>query len=134
MKSFNLADQLKKLQQRKELLIIFLMFFVIAIFWIVIDLLASQQQTGITSKQRQLAKQINPSLDSKVIEEIEQKTSYPANDLKKFPVFVVSANQPTQSGGTQQATGPVGETTSQDQQITLPTELQGALNQLEEGL
>ena len=40
MSPFNLNDQLKKLQQRKDLLIIFLLFFVISIFWIAIDVLS----------------------------------------------------------------------------------------------
>ncbi|MFH2118517.1 MAG: hypothetical protein ABII10_02175 [Candidatus Paceibacterota bacterium] len=130
MTAFNLTDQLKKLQQRKDLLIIFLMFFVIAVFWIVVDVLSSQQKTGITAEQRELAKPLSPSLDSQVISELEQKITYSENELGDFPVFIISPDQPT----TNQTTGPVTETTSQDQQITLPAELQGALDQLEDGL
>ncbi|OGJ37553.1 MAG: hypothetical protein A2383_00850 [Candidatus Pacebacteria bacterium RIFOXYB1_FULL_39_46] len=131
MSPFNLNDQLKKLQQRKDLLIIFLLFFVISIFWIAIDVLSSQQKTGISAEQRQLAKPLSPSLDSQVIEDLEQKIIYSESELRNFPIYVINPNQAVTMT---QTTESADETTSQDQQITLPMELEGALNQLEEGL
>jgi hypothetical protein len=129
MKNLSLADQLKNLQQRKDLLVIFLLFFVIVIFWITIGLLTSQQRSGISSTQRQLAQPLSPNLDASVIDDLEQKNSYSPAELAEFPIFVVEENQPLVSTQSSED-GAV----SQDQQIILPPELQGALDQLEDEL
>ncbi|HEX9817846.1 MAG TPA: hypothetical protein VGA89_03080 [Patescibacteria group bacterium] len=131
MKTPNLADQLKKLQQRKDLLVILLLLFVIAVFWIVISIFSSQQRSGITDQQRLLAQPLSPNLDTIVIDELAQKTIYSAADLADFPVFVLDTSQPLVTI----STGAEGtEAVGQDQQIILPEELQGALEDLEDEL
>lgn len=94
-------DQLKRLQQRKELLVIILFLFVIIVFWIVISLIASQQTVGTATEQQRLARPLNPALDIAVIEELELKRSYDDIELGGFQIltlpgleFSVESTQP----------------------------------------
>jgi len=132
MKTLNLTDQFKKLQQRKDLLMIFILLFVIIIFWIMINVFSSQQKSGISGSQRQMAQSLSPNLDVSVIEELEGKIIYSEAELAEFPVFIVGADQSSVSTATE--VSGTEETSGQDQQIILPSELQGALDELEEGL
>ena len=71
MKQTNLQDQLKKLRQKKELLIILLFLFVIVVFWIGLSIFSSQQTSGISPEQRELAAPLSPDLNVTVIEKLE---------------------------------------------------------------
>lgn len=118
------ANPLKRLQQRKELLAILLFFFVIVIFWIGLSILASQQQSGITGEQRQAAQPLSPSLNTQVIEALENKRMYSASDLESFPIMQTPAAGSVVT---------VEETVGLDR-VVLPEDLEGQIQILEENL
>ena len=82
-------DQLKKLQQRKELLMIFVFLFVIVLFWIGLSIFSSQQKLGITAEQKKLALPLSPNIEVSVVEKLEQKKWYEDWELQGFPVYAV---------------------------------------------
>lgn len=81
--------QLKKLQQRKELLMIFMFLFVIVLFWIGLSIFSSQQKLGITAEQKKLALPLSPNIEVSVVEKLEQKKWYEDWELQSFPVYAV---------------------------------------------
>jgi len=119
-------DQLRRLRQRRELLIISLFLFVIIIFWIAIGIFSSQQRSGISAEQRELAQPLSPSLDTSVIERLELKKIYPVEELQDFPIFVITDNQG-------QAVLIDARETAGSESVVLPSDLELELQQLEEG-
>lgn len=114
-------SQFKKLQQRKELLVILLFLFVIILFWIALSIFSSQQLTGLTAQQQTLAAPLTPTLDTSVIETLEQKKMYDESELGDFPIFTVSDVLPA-----------VSVTSQAGPEIILPEALEGSLEELEE--
>lgn len=82
-------DQLKKLKQRKELLMIFMFLFVIVLFWIGLSIFSSQQKLGITAEQKKLALPLSPNIEISVVEKLEKKKWYEDWELQDFPVYAV---------------------------------------------
>lgn len=117
-------NPLKRLQLRKELLVILLFFFVIVVFWIGLSILASQQQSGITAEQRQAAQSLSPSLDTRVVEALENKRMYTASELANFPIIQTPAAGPTAA---------LEETVGTDR-VVLPGDLENQIQLLEENL
>lgn len=113
-------SQFKKLQQRKELLVIGLFLFVIIIFWIALSIFSSQQLTGLTAQQQQLAIPLTPTLDTSVIEALEQKKMYDQSELGDFPIFAVSNQLPA------------GKTAPASSEVVLPSAVEGSLEALEQ--
>lgn len=117
--------QFKRLQQRRELLAIFIFLFVIVIFWIGVELFSSQHQTGVTSKEQAAAAPLSPTLNIAIIEKLEQKKLYGTEELGGFPIYTVA----DQASGSAVLTG-AGAANS----VNLPSDLEQALQSLEEGL
>lgn len=121
--------QLAKLRLRKEVLIIMVFVLVIAVLWIGLSVFSSQQQTGITPEQRQLAQPLTPVLDLAVIERLEQKRVYGSEELSNFPLFVVEAERNSnQFGNASSVPDPSGSS------VVLPEDLEGDLEQAEQPL
>ena len=84
-----LQEQLKKLKQRKELLVILLFLFVIIIFWIGLGLFSSQQKLGITPEQKKMSQPLTPNIDITTLEKLEQKKKYSDYELQDFPIYML---------------------------------------------
>lgn len=117
-------NPLKRLQQRRELLVILLFLFVIVVFWVGLSLLASQQQSGITASQQKAAQSLSPVLNMQVIEALENKRVYTASELRSFTII----QTPTTA-----STATVEETVGLDR-VVLPEDLEGQIQLLEENL
>jgi ABC-type Na+ efflux pump permease subunit len=126
--AINLNDQLKNLQQRKELLVILLFLFVIVILWIAIDVFSSQQRSGISAQQKKIAQPLSPNLDTAVLDKLNQKTIYTAEELADFPIFIVEDDQG------QQVLIDARTGSSADGEVALPEDLEGALEEIEADL
>lgn len=81
--------QLKSLQDNQKLLSILLFSFVTIVIWITISLVTSQKRTAISPESQALAKPLNPSINTDVLNQIEQKRSFQATELQEFPIYVV---------------------------------------------
>lgn len=124
MANSSFQAQFKKLQQRRELLAILLFLFVIVVFWIGIELLSSQHQSGISKTEQAAAAPLSPVLNVSIIEKLEQKQMYTATDLSGFPIYTV----------VQQASGSATVVSSGASSVNLPSDLEQALQSLEQGL
>lgn len=127
MKTTESLNPLKRLQQRKELLVILVFLFVIVIVWIALSLFSSQQKTGITAEQQKLAQPLTPVLDESVIEKLEAKKMYTSNDLADFPILTAPSAAQTVRGS---ATGVAA--TSAPTEVILPSAVEGQLKNLEQ--
>lgn len=60
---------------------------VTAMIWVGVSLFRSQQRTGIPIELQNLAKPLNPNINTQVIERIEKKRGYSPSELANFPVY-----------------------------------------------
>ena len=116
----SLLDQtIDKLRQRQQLLAILLFSLVAIIIWIVISLVTSQQTTAISAELRQMAEPLTPSLNTQIIEQIEQETYYPSEELRGFPVFRVISDEEQRAAASSAPASP-SATAQPDQNTTNP--------------
>jgi hypothetical protein len=80
------VDTLKHKQWFLRILIFSL---VTAMIWVGVSLFRSQQKTAIPEDLLNLAKPLNPNIDTATLSRIEEKKSYSAEELQNFPVYRV---------------------------------------------
>lgn len=82
-------DDLKKIQQSKQLLTIFILLFVALLFWIIISLVTSQTTEKISPELQKLAKPLTPTVDTSILEKISGKIKYSDDELSTFTIFKI---------------------------------------------
>lgn len=83
-------NELNTLRQRQQILAILVFALVAISTWVGVSLLSSQRQTRLSSELLELAKPLNPSINTTVIEQISQKRQYTADELDDFPIFTTA--------------------------------------------
>lgn len=78
---------LDTLKHKQWLLRILIFTLVTAMIWLGFSLFRSQQQTGIPADLQKLAIPLNPTINIGVVDRIEQKRAYTAEELQNFPVY-----------------------------------------------
>lgn len=79
--------QLANLRQRQEILAILIFSLVTIMVWVALDLLSSQQRNTISAELQRLALPLTPTIQTQVIDELEQKKHYGESELLSFPIY-----------------------------------------------
>lgn len=84
-----MKSQLNQLQKKQTLLKIFIFTLVTVIIWVGLTLFRTQQETGIRPELIKKAEALNPNINVEVIEQLEQKQAYTAEELADFPIYSI---------------------------------------------
>lgn len=114
-----MADQTKKrltgLRRNQQFLYIGIFTLVAVVVWVGGSLFQSQKKTGISSELQKMAVPLNPNINSQVIDRLEAKITYSAEELDSFEIFRVNieaenrANAGLQPVDTSEETGSLTE-------------------------
>ncbi|HYD34938.1 MAG TPA: hypothetical protein VD999_02630 [Vitreimonas sp.] len=84
-----LQTQLTGLRRKQHLLYLMLFTFATILVWVVISLLSSQNKTKISPQLLLLAKPLTPTINRQVLDRLEQKRVYTAQELARFPIYTL---------------------------------------------
>lgn len=82
-------SDLSHLHQRQRLLQILIFSLITIMIWISFSLIRSQKKTSISAELTKFAEPLTPSINTEVIEKLEQKRQFSASELQSFPIYKV---------------------------------------------
>lgn len=82
-------EQLKSLQGNQKILGVFIFSLITVVIWISLSLVTSQTKTAISPESQALAKPLNPSINTDVLNSIEGKRIYETSELEDFPIYIL---------------------------------------------
>jgi len=83
-----IQDEFKALQDHQKLLTVMIFSLLTVVVWVVVSLLSSQRTDTIDPELTALSKPLNPSINTEVLSQIEQKRAYTQAELADFPIYV----------------------------------------------
>lgn len=95
--SKNIQAEFRALQDHQKLLTIMIFSLVTVVIWVVASLIRSQRTDTIDRELTALSRPLNPSINTEVLTEIEQKRVYTEAELSTFPVYVRRTRDPVVS-------------------------------------
>lgn len=112
--------QLANLRQRQEILAILIFSLVTIMLWVALELVSSQQRSSISAELQRLALPLTPTIQTQVIDELEQKRHYGDNELLSFPIYRIltakerdqRSRQQTEPAANESGTSGLGTLTS----------------------
>ncbi len=127
-----LQKQLSGLYRNQHLLGLLLFSLVTIIIWVSIGLITSQSKTSLPPELQKMAKSLNPTLNTEVLDQIEDKKTFSDEELRSFPIYRIlsersdraraSAAPTTQTTGLGTLTGANEEASSSTQPaVVVPT-------------
>ncbi len=87
------AKELKKLRKSQKALTSFVLLFVVVIVWAIVTLFAAKQETKIDNEILQLAKPLNPVIDTAHFPKMQLKRSFSDTELANFPIYQLLTNE-----------------------------------------
>lgn len=81
--------KLTGLRFKQQALYLMIFSFVTVVVWIGGSLFSSQRRTGVSPELLELAKPLNPTINTALLEEIEARKSYTDEELKYFQVYKI---------------------------------------------
>jgi len=81
--------KLTGLRFKQQALYVMIFSFVTVVVWIGGSLFSSQKRTGVSPELLELAKPLNPTINTSLLEEIEARKSYTDEELKYFQVYKI---------------------------------------------
>ncbi|MCL4208889.1 hypothetical protein KJZ63_04665 [Patescibacteria group bacterium] len=81
--------KLTGLRFKQQALYLMIFSFVTVVVWIGGSLFSSQKRTGVSPELLELAKPLNPTINTALLEEIEARKSYTDEELKYFQVYKI---------------------------------------------
>lgn len=81
--------KLSGLRFKQQALYLMIFSFVTIVIWIGGSLFSSQKRTGIAPELLELAKPLNPTINTVLLEELEARKNYTAEELQYFQVYKV---------------------------------------------
>jgi hypothetical protein len=87
MKAAN--KDLSHLYKRQQILQLATFTLVTIFIWIGFSLFRSQKKTSISAEQTLLSQPLTPSINTQVIESLEQKNHYTQEQLQDFPIYKI---------------------------------------------
>ncbi len=94
MQAKSLTSQLQKLQKNRQFMAILVLLFVCVLFWTAVTLITSQRTTKVDASLIKLAQPLSPTLNGELLDVVEQKRKYTAEELSQFTIYkIVSDTQ-----------------------------------------
>lgn len=87
MKQSSFDTELEKLKQNRQFFVIFALLFVCVVFWAVVSVFNSQQQSVISPELQEKALPLNPTISEAVLEQLEQERTYSEEELAEFTIY-----------------------------------------------
>lgn len=84
-------SELNKLRHNQQFLAIAILFFATALVWVAFGLFSSQQSTRITTAQKTHAQPLSPTLDTEILQSLENKTYFSESELESFVIYQLVA-------------------------------------------
>jgi len=82
-------SKLLSLQRNQYILYIMVLTLVLAMLWMLIEVVTSQRVSGVDPDIRSAASPLNPNLDAQVLARIARKKVYAENELADFPIYMI---------------------------------------------
>lgn len=90
--------QLEKIRRQKKLLIALILFFVVILTWILISIFASQTGHVIGPELVKLAKPLVPSIDTKLLDDLQARSFFTEEELEEFSIYVLLSERGEDAG------------------------------------
>jgi hypothetical protein len=84
---------IQSLEQNQFFLRILMFSVATVLIWVAASLFLSQQRTDISPQLQLLARPLNPNIHLEVIDQIQQKRTFSAEELQGFPILRLIHNQ-----------------------------------------
>lgn len=99
------SKDLAHLYKRQQILQLATFTLITIFIWIGFSLFRSQKKTAISAEQTLLSQPLTPSINTQVIESLEQKKYYQDEELQDFPIYkiLVESNKNTRKTATKSA-------------------------------
>jgi hypothetical protein len=82
-----MMNYLHGLKQKQAFLRILIFSLVTVIIWVGLSIFRTQQQTSVSSELQKLSEPLNPNINTTVLDRIEQKRVYSAEELTNFTIY-----------------------------------------------
>jgi len=92
-----IQGELKSLQDNQRLLAILVFSLVTVVIWVGFSLLNSQTKSSISPELRALAKPLNPTINTDVLDEIAAKREYTPDELTNFTIYSIKLSDAQKS-------------------------------------
>jgi len=86
-------QELQKIRKSQSVLTIFVLLFVCIIVWGVVSLFAAKQESKVDQQLLELAKPLNPTIDTSHFSKMQLKRSFSDAELANFPIFQLLTNE-----------------------------------------
>lgn len=86
--SNNIQAEFKALQDNQKVLTIMIFSLITVVVWVILSLVRSQRSETIDPELTALSQPLNPSINTEVLTEIEQKRAYSEAELRDFPIYI----------------------------------------------
>lgn len=100
-----MADQTKKrlsgLRRNQQFLYIGIFTLVAVVVWVAGSLFQSQKKTGISAELQKMAIPLNPNINALVIDRLESKVNYSADELGSFEIYRLRIEEQNRARATQ---------------------------------
>ncbi len=93
----SITGQLKQLKHKNQLLTILVLLLVCVFSWGIASIFSSQRQSKLPSDLTKLAKPLNPNLDTQILNTLETKRSFTAEELSQIEIFIIVVDPATQT-------------------------------------
>lgn len=89
----DIRQEIISLRHNQYFLALLVLLFVSIIVWTSVSIVTSQKESKVSPKLQQLAKPLTPTISTEVIDELENKRVYSAEDLAAFPIYKIVVSQ-----------------------------------------
>ncbi|NCN83214.1 MAG: hypothetical protein GW947_04605 [Candidatus Pacebacteria bacterium] len=113
------AQELQKIRKSQKILTMFVLLFVVIIVWAVVSLFSAKQTTKVDKQLLDLAKPLNPTIDTSIFATLQLKRSFSDTELANFPIYQLLTNDKSR----EQVVVPLGVTKDElnSQNVPEPT-------------
>ncbi len=87
------AEQIQALKRNYALMIGLILLFVVAVVWMIVSIVQTEDMSELTATAQKHTAQLNPNLDRATLQLVSEKKEYKPEDLTSFPIFILMENR-----------------------------------------
>lgn len=88
-----IAKQIETLQRNYALMVGLILLFVVAVIWMIVSIVQTEDMSALTVQAQKHTTQLNPNLDRATLQLVSEKKAYSQEELTDFPIFILMENR-----------------------------------------